>query len=186
MHEQWSELAPERERDLIARATAAIGDALGRPPHGWRAPSGLTTSATLALLHDAGYAWDSSFGDEDVPYWLQVGGDRAEELVELPWQWSLDDAPYYAYPGVIRRPADVAQLWIDEFDAAYDQTGYFMLVCHPRYSGRPARIPALERLIEHIRARDDVWFARCDEVAGAARGMASTPRYAAPLMLDTP
>ena len=44
-------------------------------------------------------------------------------------------------------------------------TGCFMLVCHPRFSGRPAAVLALERLVEHIQGHEGVWFARCDQVA---------------------
>lgn len=185
MHEQWNRLEPNHERDLIARATAAIADATGTAPHGWRAPSGLTTVETLGFIHAAGYDWDSSFGDEDVPYRLGIAAGRNETLVELPWQWSLDDAAYFAYPGSIRRPADVAQLWIDEFDAASTTTGYFMLVCHPRYIGRPARIEALETLIAHIRSHDGVWFATCSEVADAARDAVWLPGYAAPSVMTS-
>lgn len=180
MHERWSELEPERERYLIDRTTATIGDVLGEAPRGWRAPAGLTTTSTLRLLHNAGYRYDSSFGDEDVPYWLGIGGGRSEEIVQLPWTWQLDDAPFYSHPGTIRRPSDVTAMWIDEFDAAYQMTGYFILVCHPRYSGRPSRILALENLIEHIKAHDGVWFARCEQIAAAAARAAGTPHYPAP------
>jgi peptidoglycan/xylan/chitin deacetylase (PgdA/CDA1 family) len=185
MHEQWNTLEPEHERALIERATAAIASATGSVPRGWRAPSGLTTVETLGFIHAVGYDWDSSFGDEDIPYRLGIAAGREETLVELPWQWSLDDAAYFAYPGSIRRPADVAQVWIDEFDAAYATTGYFMLVCHPRYIGRPARIGALETLIAHIRTHDGVWFARCSEVADAVREAEWLPNYAAPVVMTT-
>ncbi len=160
-----------------------ISEVLGTRPVGWRAPSGLTTPRTLELIYDAGYTYDSSFGDEDVPYRVCIGHGRSDEIVELPWAWPLDDAPYYAYPGTIRRPRDVAQLWIEEFDAAYAETAYFMLVCHPRYSGRPARIVALERLINHIRAQDGIWFAHCSEIASAVRESSTAPRYPAPALL---
>ncbi|MFW6074820.1 MAG: polysaccharide deacetylase family protein [Chloroflexota bacterium] len=183
MHERWNELPRDRERDLIRRTTEAIGEALGERPRGWRSPGGLITPATLELLHDDGYVYDSSFGDDDVPYLLQVQHERDDYLPELPWTWALDDAAYYAYPGTIRRPAEVADLWMDEFDAAHARTGSFLLVCHPRYSGRPARITALERLIEHIQAHADVWFARCDEIAEAITAADSTPRYPAPEVL---
>lgn len=190
MHESWSELEPERERELIQRTTETLAEVLGEPPRGWRAPSGLTTAQTLPLLHEAGYAYDSSFGDEDVPYLMHVGHDRSEELLELPWSWSLDDAVYYAHPGTMRRPSEIAQLWIEEFDAALALTGCFMLVCHPRYAGRPARIQALERLVEHIQAHDGIWFARCDALAAAARNWQDIPHYDAPAtmseMPDTP
>lgn len=180
MHEAWNTLGPDQERDLIWRATETVGEVLGHAPAGWRSPGGLITPRTLGLLHEAGYRYDSSFADEDVPYLMRIDAERSEEIVELPWSWSLDDAVYYGHPGVIRRPAEVLQLWIDEFDAARKLTDYFMLVCHPRFSGRPARIEALERLVEHVEAQEGVWFASCQELAEQARLAPTTPRYPAP------
>ena len=179
MHERWNELDRQTERDLIQRTTEAISDAIGDSPAGWRAPSGLTTPWTVEQLKAAGCDYDSSFGDDDAPYWLRVSADEDEEIMELPWTWTLDDAAYYAYPGTIRQPSKVTELWIEEFDAAYAMTGYFMLVCHPRYAGRPSRILALERLIAHIKSHDGVWFARCDELAAHAAKASTTPHHPA-------
>jgi peptidoglycan/xylan/chitin deacetylase (PgdA/CDA1 family) len=180
LHESWGTLAPDEERELIHRATETVGEVLGHLPTGWRSPGGLVTTSTLALLHAAGYQYDSSFSDEDVPYLMRIAPERSEEIVELPWSWSLDDAIYYAHPGTIRRPAEVQELWTEEFDAARSLTGSFMLVCHPRYSGRPARILALEKLVEHIEQQAGVWFARCDDIARYVTSQSTTPRYAAP------
>jgi len=181
MHEAWDKLRPDEERELIARTTGAIGEALGRAPRGWRSPGGLITTATLALLKDAGYQYDSSFGDDDVPYRIAVSAERpGDELVELPWTWPLDDAPFYAHSNAMRRPSDVIAMWCDELDAARALTGFFMLVCHPRFSGRPARVLALERLVEHAEAAGSIWFARCEEVAAHALADPATPRYPAP------
>jgi peptidoglycan-N-acetylglucosamine deacetylase len=184
MHERWNELTQDQERDLIRRTTETIAAVIGQAPQGWRSPGGLATTTMLETLHDNGYRYDSSFGDDDIPYWLQIGRDRDEEMLELPWSWPLDDAPFYAHPGVIRRPSDVVEMWIEEFEAAMKLTGYFMLVCHPRFAGRPSRIIALERLIEHIKSHDSVWFATCAQLAGAARSMASTPHHPAPEVLE--
>lgn len=180
MHETWNELGLDQERELIRRTTETLGEVLGHRPPGWRSPGGLTTSATLALLQEAGYAYDSSFGDDDVPYLLRASAGRPEPIVELPWSWPLDDAPFYAHPGTIRRPSEVIQLWAEEFGAAVQLTGYFMLVCHPRFSGRPARIVALEKLVDQIEQQEGVWFARCQEVAACARDLPTTPRYPPP------
>lgn len=182
MHERWNELAPQREKELIRRTTQTIADVVGAAPRGWRSPAGLTTTSTLPLLHEAGYLYDSSMGDDDVPYMLQTGeGDG--EIVELPWSWPLDDAVYFGHPGTMRRPSDVADLWIEEFDAAHALTGTFMLVCHPRYAGRPARILALERLIDHIQSHDGVWFTRCDEMAERVAGAAWLAHHPAPAVM---
>lgn len=180
MHEQWNRLSVQLEKELIKRTTEAIGEATGRSPRGWRSPGGTTTINTLGLLLDAGYTYDSSFVDDDIPYLMDAKQDHADSIIELPWSWSLDDAIYYSTSRELHGPSEVASLWIEEFDAAAEQTGYFILVCHPRYSGRPANIKALERLVEHIALRDDVWFARCEEVAAIAVTGANTPHYRAP------
>lgn len=182
MHETWDKLPLEEERSLIARTTGMLGTLLARPPRGWRSPGGLTTTATLRLLRDAGYAYDSSFGDEDVPYNLAVAPDRAQgEIVELPWTWQLDDAVFYGHGAArISSAQTVLDLWKEEFDAAYAETGYYMLLCHPRFSGRPARAAALDRLIAYLRQHDDVWFARCEEIADHVREASTTPHHAAP------
>jgi peptidoglycan/xylan/chitin deacetylase (PgdA/CDA1 family) len=179
MHEPWSQLEPDVEEDLIKRTTETIAEVIGERPKGWRSPSGLTTEKTLSLLDAAGYFYDSSMGDDDIPYILATGeGDR--EIIELPWSWPLDDAVYFAHPGSIRRPNDVIDMWIEEFDAACELTGTLMIVCHPRYIGRPSRILALERLIDYIQQREDVWFARCDEVAAVVQKADWAPHHAAP------
>lgn len=180
MHEEWGQLDPKTEFDLITRTTVTLSDLLGRAPRGWRSPGGLTTPHTLRLLSEAGYTYDSSFGDDDIPYLLQVSPDSATEIIELPWTWPLNDHLYYGHPGTMRRPSEVIQLWIEEFDAVLALTGCFMLVCHPRHAGRPARLQALDQLIQHIKGHDGVWFARCEEVAGATRSWSEAPHYPAP------
>lgn len=183
MHETWSQLEPEREKDLVQRTTETIAEVIGQAPRGWRSPSGLTTTSTLPLLKNAGYLYDSSMGDDDIPYMCGTGeGDS--EIIELPWSWPLDDAVFYGHPGTMRRPNEVIDLWIDEFDAAMQLTGTFMLVCHPRYAGRPTRILALERLIDYMQSQDGVWFARCDELAEAVQGASWLPRHAAPAVME--
>lgn len=184
MHERWNELSHDEEQQLIARTTEAIATVTGAPPAGWRSPGGLATTTMLASLHAAGYSYDSSFSDDDIPYLLQIAPDSQATVTELPWTWPLDDAPFYAHPGVIRRPSDVVAMWMEEFDAAYALTGYFMLVCHPRFAGRPARIRALEQLVEYITSHDDIWFATCSQIAEAARSMAGTPRHPAPVVFE--
>ena len=49
---------------------------------------------------------------------------------------------------------------------------------HQRIIGRPGRIGGLERLLHHMRARGDVWFATRAEIAHAWRGMNGLPDWA--------
>jgi peptidoglycan/xylan/chitin deacetylase (PgdA/CDA1 family) len=179
LHEDWGGLAEGEQRDLVRRTTGAIGDALGQAPRGWRSPGGLMTPHTLEVVREAGYLYDSSFADEDVPYVFEGKG-----LVELPWTWALDDAPFYGTSRSMVSPSTLAAMWKEEFDAAHRLTGSFMVVCHPRFSGRPAHSVGLESVIEHAKRAEGVWFARCEEVAAHVAASDWAPRHAAPAVKD--
>jgi peptidoglycan/xylan/chitin deacetylase (PgdA/CDA1 family) len=179
MHEQWGTLGPQQELSLILKTTETISEVMGFPPSGWRSPGGQITANTLQFLSKEGYVYDSSFGDDDVPYRIKTEPNSAKTMIELPWYWPLDDAMYYSPSRAIRRPGEVADMWMEEFDAAQEMTGYFIVVCHPRFSGRPSRIGALEQLIEHIVSTDGVWFARCADIAEVTASWTDVPRYSA-------
>jgi peptidoglycan/xylan/chitin deacetylase (PgdA/CDA1 family) len=183
MHETWNELPPQQENELIQRTTETIASVAKIRPSGWRAPSGLATRHMLEALFEHGYDYDSSFADDDVPYRMGVAEHRHETIMELPWTWNADDAAFYAYPRSIVRPSEVAAAWIEEFNAAYRHTGFFHLVCHPRFTGRPSRIDALETLLNHIEGHGNVRFARCNEIAQIAAQSPRTPHYPAPKTL---
>ncbi|MFD0514397.1 hypothetical protein ACFQ0Q_36880 [Streptomyces aureus] len=55
--------------------------------------------------------------------------------------------------------------WKREFDGYRAEGLCLTTLFHPKVSGRPGRLLILEELIAHMRAHDDVWFARCDDVA---------------------
>lgn len=165
MHEEWHTLNPEEERRLLELATISLTQATGTSPVGWRSPAGFMTPHTIDYLQEMGYLYDSSFVDDDFPYKMPDKQGK-KGLIQLPWAWVLDDAVYYTHQrGGPRNPAEVLTIWKEEFDTLAAETGYFMLVCHPRFSGRLTRAQALEKLILHIKERGKVWFATCQEVA---------------------
>jgi hypothetical protein len=54
----------------------------------------------------------------------------------------------------------------------------FLLTMHPHISGHRSRIVALEKLIEHMKAKGGVWFATHGEVAQYVKkqaGMTTVP-----------
>ncbi len=165
MHEDWSRLAPEEERKLMEQSVNALEKATGIHPTGWRGPGGGMTSNTLSYLQEFGYQYDSSFMDDDIPYLMKLRG-HSVDLVQLPFSWQLDDAMYYSHSRhTPMEPFHVLDIWKEEFDFAYEETGYYMLCCHPRFTGRTVRARVLEKLIQYIRGFEGIWFARCDEVA---------------------
>jgi hypothetical protein len=108
---------------------------------------------------------------DERPYELLQNG-QPTGMVELPVEWILDDAPLFDPRGErYSAPRDVAQVWIDEFDKAYEEGTVFLLTMHPHISGHRSRIVALEHLIAHIqqKAPGKVWWATHGEVAEYVR-----------------
>jgi hypothetical protein len=55
--------------------------------------------------------------------------------------------------------------WCREFDGAMAEGLCLTTLFHPKITGKPGRILLLEQLFEHMRQRNDVWFATCRDVA---------------------
>jgi peptidoglycan/xylan/chitin deacetylase (PgdA/CDA1 family) len=168
-HPWLPDLDAAREREEMEKASEAIRKATGRPPAGYRAPGGEFGGATWELIREQGFAYSSNFFDAETPY-LHEG----TEIVELPWYWSLDDAPYFMFGGTsfrrtLQPPGPVLEAWKADFDLLYAEDSAFMLVMHPQIIGRPARMKMLESLLTHIARRSGVWFTRCDAMAEALR-----------------
>ncbi|HET7036287.1 MAG TPA: hypothetical protein VFI42_11455, partial [Thermomicrobiaceae bacterium] len=65
-------------------------------------------------------------------------------------------------------PAEVLERWQREFDAIYNDTGYFIVTFHPRAgfgSGIPSRARVIDRLIAYIQTFPDVHFSRVGDLA---------------------
>lgn len=177
-HHSWSHawivgLTPDEEREEMERGIEIIERLTGEPPKGWRSPAAEFSPITMSLLLEHGFGWSSNFFDDDSPY-LHVVDGVVTDLVELPFAWVLDDAPFFQYsitlPGrTLQPPSAALESWIAEFDTLYAERRAFTLAMHPQIIGRGSRIVALEGLIDHIVAHDDVWFATCSQVADAIR-----------------
>ena len=59
----------------------------------------------------------------------------------------------------------VAEIWLDEFEACYEEGLYLMVVMHPQIIGVPSRAKMLERFIHHIKEQGDVWLATPSEIS---------------------
>ena len=165
IHELNSALDADTERDFVIRATDYLERATGRRPVGYRAPSWNFSESTLDIIKGLGFLYDSSLMADDRPYELLQRGEPTG-LVELPVEWILDDAPLMNPLGnSYTPPRELLQVYIDEFDKAYDEGTMFLLTTHPHIIGHRSRIVILEELIDHIRARGDVWFATHEQVA---------------------
>jgi len=175
IHELNATLPDSAERALLKKAVTELTQLTGAKPTGYRAPSWNFSPNTLSILRDMGFRYESSLMADDRPYELLQNG-APTGIVELPVEWILDDAPLFDPRGQsYMNPRDIARVWIDEFDKAYEEHGTFILTLHPHISGHRSRIVALEQLIAHIKAKPagSVWFATHGAAAEYVRTQAA-------------
>ena len=172
IHERNSELDAETEERLLVAAIEEVTELTGEKPVGYRAPSWNFSPNTLDIVRRLGFLYESSLMADDRPYELLHNG-QPTDLVELPVEWILDDAPLVNPRGnSYSSPRDVMQVWIDEFDKAWEEGTMFLLTMHPHYIGHRSRIVALEGLIEHMKSRGRIWFATHEATAHYVRDQA--------------
>jgi len=181
LHEPLTGVSAADESRFLERGLEALSRVLGVVPKGYRAPIWEMNWRTPALLGAAGFLYDSSLMDADVPYELAYG-DESKSIVELPINWILDDWQQYAYIpgfsgcGVIETPAKAIELFRSEFDAMRAEGGLWILTCHPFLSGRPGRAAALKLLMQYALDCRDVWIAPLVEIAEYVRTLELTRR----------
>ncbi len=173
IHENTSKLDRDTERDLMLRARDALAEISGVAPVGHRAAQWDLSAATIELVAELGFLYDSSMMADDQPYELVTNG-RATGLVEIPVDWVRDDAVYLLFN---RDPATrpwtppeaVFDIFRREFDAAFDEGGVCQLTFHPFVIGYRSRIWILDALLAHARARGPVWLPTHAELAAHVR-----------------
>lgn len=173
LHELYFNLEQEEQRTIIERCQSIFEDVVGARAVGFRTPSGDFRRDTPALLRELGFSYSSSMRGDDRPYRWEIDGEPSD-LVEIPAHWELDDFPQFGYNIFPPMPAGQDRIasvkttfdnWTREFDGYYRYGLCYVLMLHPQTIGKPGRVAALRRLIEHIQSHDDVWFTTGANVA---------------------
>jgi peptidoglycan/xylan/chitin deacetylase (PgdA/CDA1 family) len=167
-HISPAQLTPAEERDQLRRGVDAIVR-LGCPaPRGYRSPAWDLSAASVELLLEEGFVYDSSMmGHDYLPYAARTGDHvvsgepvvfgPASALVELPVSWSLDDFPHFeSYRGHGLRPTSgVLEAWCADFEylAREYAWGVMTVTCHPFVIGRGHRMLMLEQFLESLAGR---------------------------------
>jgi len=170
-HLREDELTPEEAREQLELGLAAL-ERLGARPRGYRSPAWELTPATLELLREHEFEWDSSCMGDDRPYWE---GAPEAPLLELPVHWSLDDWPWFGI-GPQRPPGDPdawLRAWGSEVAQAEADGRVVTLTMHPEIAGRGHRALALERWLADLRERGTRFASHAQVAAELRRGAPS-------------
>jgi peptidoglycan/xylan/chitin deacetylase (PgdA/CDA1 family) len=153
------------ERDRIARTVAAITAAAGIRPVGWHTRSPGSPNTRRLLVEEGGFLYDSDAYNDDLPYFVEVGGRR--HLV-LPYAFDSNDMQFF-HTQRFSGAADFAAYVIDAFDWLHREGAHapkmLSIGLHLRMIGRPGRIGGLDRILRHITRKGDVWIARRRDIA---------------------
>ncbi|WP_233238445.1 polysaccharide deacetylase family protein [Bordetella sp. LUAb4] len=154
----------DQETEVLASSRAILGDITGTAPVGFRAPGGELSSRTLSHLADQGFLYDATFQDADHPYVFSVAGGK-KQIVELPSNFALDDAPIYS---ARHTHARLQTIWRDEIQALHAESILIPITLNLRGdfgSTRAARIAVLDTLLTEIKQLGDVRFMTCQQLA---------------------
>ncbi|MCL3883115.1 polysaccharide deacetylase family protein [Marivita sp. GX14005] len=160
----YRDMKPEEEAEHIAKTIQTIAKFTGAPPAGWY--TGRVSAQTRKLvLERGGFLYDSDAYNDDLPYWIEHGGGR--HLV-LPYAFDTNDMRFAAAPGFVSG-RDWCDYLIDSFDQLWSdgarRPGMMSVGLHCRLAGRPGRLRALARFLDHVAKHEGVWIARRVDIA---------------------
>ncbi len=152
------------EREHVRLAVEAIRRVTGVAPLGWY--TGRTSENTRRLVAEhGGFLYDADSYSDDLPYW-EVVGDKPVLIV--PYALDTNDMRFATAQGFNSGDQFFSYLK-DAFDVLYaeGESAQKMLSIglHCRLAGRPARIAALARFLDHVQKHDRVWICRRVEIA---------------------
>jgi len=157
------------EREHMRLAIDAITALTGERPLGWY--TGRDSPNTRRLVADeGGFDYDSDYYGDDLPFWMKVRKTDGAVVPHLVVPYTLDaNDMRFSLPQGFAQAGDFFTYLRDTFDALYaegEESPKMMSVgMHCRLLGRPGRIVALQRFLDHIDAHDRVWVCRRIDIA---------------------
>jgi allantoinase len=172
IHHQHMPEATERRH--IAQATQQLKQLCGEAwTGGWYTGRDSPNTRRL-VVEQGGCEYDSDYYGDDLPLWLQVkqaDGALASHLV-VPYSLDTNDMRFVQAQGFNTGEHFYTYLR-DSFDALYaegdpdgeDRPKMMSIGMHCRLLGKPGRIGALQRFLDHVQAHERVWICRRIDIA---------------------
>ena len=161
------------ERAHMAQAMQIIEHLTGSPPLGWYTGRDSPNTRRLVVDH-GGFEYDSDYYGDDLPFWMKVRRSDGSDTQQLIVPYTLDcNDMRFALPQGYSHADPFFQYMKDTFDALYaegdpdglDRPKMMSIGMHCRLLGRPGRITALQRFLDHIQSHEQVWVARRVDIA---------------------
>lgn len=167
IHHQHMPEATEREH--IAQASSVLIDLCGEQPHGWYTGRDSPQTRRLVVEH-GGYEYDSDYYGDDLPFWTRVDTSKKKNVAHLVVPYTLDaNDMRFATPQGFNTAEQFYVYLRDSFDVLYregkDSPKMMSVGMHCRLLGRPGRLRALQKFLDHVAKHDRVWVCRRIDIA---------------------
>jgi allantoinase len=168
-------VSEEIERQHLKLAVESLTRTTGSRPLGWYTGR-LGPNTRRLVVEEGGFLYDADAYNDDLPYWDVVGG--RPHLV-VPYTLDNNDMKF-ATPAGFATGSQWLDYVRDAFDVLYaegvDQPKMMSLGLHLRLMGRPGRVAALARFLDHVQRHDRVWI--CRRIDSARHWLAHHPHRA--------
>ncbi len=167
IHYQGMDEALEREH--MRAGMQVIEQLTGQRPLGWY--TGRDSPNTRRLVADyGGFEYDSDYYGDDLPFWMKVARTDGTPVPHLVVPYTLDTNDMrFSLPQGFSQAEDFFIYLRDSFDALYaegeESPKMLSIGMHCRLLGRPGRIVALQRFLDHLEKHDRVWVCRRLDIA---------------------
>ena len=165
----YQNLPEDVEREHMERGIGIIERLTGARPLGWY--TGRDSPNTRRLVADhGGFEYDSDYYGDDLPFWTRVTRSDGQAVPHLIVPYTLDNNDMrYAPPMGLGTGEDFYNYLRDAFDVLYaegEEAPKMMSIgLHCRLVGRPGRMRALQRFLDHVQAHSRVWVCRRIDIA---------------------
>jgi allantoinase len=171
----WRWINYQQVNEVVEREHVRIGTDIlkqitgGAWPQGWY--TGRDSPATRRLVADqGGFEYDSDYYGDDLPFWLNVKTSSGNLLPQLVVPYSMDTNDMrFGLPQGFSHGDEFFDYLRDAFDVHYaegeDRPSMMSIGMHCRILGRPGRMRALQRFLDHIEKHDRVWVTRRIDIA---------------------
>ena len=160
----YQEVDEATEREHMQRAVAAIEKLTGARPLGWYTGRDSPNTRRLVVEH-GGFLYDADSYADDLPYWVEVAG---KSHLVVPYTLDANDMRFASVQGFNTGEQFFTYLR-DTFDALYAEGAsapkMMSVGLHCRLIGRPGRIAALQRFLDHVARYEQVWICRRVDIA---------------------
>lgn len=165
----YQEIDEATERLHIQNGLAIIQQLTGAMPSGWYTGRDSPNTRRLLLDH-GGLEYDSDYYGDELPFWMKVKKTDGEVVPHLVVPYTLDSNDMrFALPQGFSQSDDFYTYLRDSFDVLYaegEETPKMMSIgMHCRLLGRPGRMRALQKFLDHVEKHDRVWICKRVDIA---------------------